>query len=102
MVDEKRQQFRKPYIMEVEYEVNGALYQDFILDISIGGLFIETMNDFAIGDNISIRFELQNIDKRLHLDGVIVWKGDHGYGVQFINLYEEQREIIDKFVMSIS
>jgi hypothetical protein len=48
-VPEKRKYGRKDFIRIIDYTVGDRYYRDFIQDMSEGGLFIETTNEFSAG-----------------------------------------------------
>lgn len=100
-IDEKRQHPRKPYIMSVRYHVNNRQYEDFILDLSLGGTFIETSESFQLGQRLSLIFSFRNLQNPFLVDGEIVWQARHGIGVKFCEVNEQQREILQSFLESI-
>lgn len=100
-IDEKRRHPRKPYIMSVRYDVNGKQYEDFILDLSLGGTFIETSESFSLGQRLSLIFSFRNLQNPFLVDGEIVWQARHGIGVKFCEVNKHQREILQSFLESI-
>ena len=100
IIDEKRRRPRKAFIMEVQYEVGGESHTDFILDISEGGLFMETINSFSVGEEILFRFELRDTKDPILVNGTISWQGKHGFGVQFTELDDQQRRVITHLINS--
>lgn len=100
IIDEKRRRPRKAFIMEVHYEVGSESHTDFILDISEGGLFMETINNFSVGEEILFSFELRDSKDPILVDGNISWQGKHGFGVQFAELDDHQRQMITQLINS--
>lgn len=78
---------RRDYLMNVEYSVDGHLYNGFIKNISSGGVYIECSQDTLIklsdGDTITLTFK--HPDKQLHIKmtGEIARIVKTGFGVSF-------------------
>ena len=101
VLNENRQYPRKLHIMDVDYQIGNKTYGDFIFDISKGGVFIETINSFAIGQKMSLDFSSRDLRKLLQVDGEIAWQGPQGVGVRFTDLNEQQRDIIQMFLKNL-
>ena len=90
----KRAHVRKPFFMVVDYATEDGNYRDFIQDISMGGLFIETSIPFLVGKEISLTFPLPSISKHIKIAGEIVRVTDQGIGIKFIIGDQEQTDMI--------
>ena len=97
----KRQHERKPFFMVVDYSSNDRVFQDYIQDISVGGVFIETRMPFSIGQEISLTFPLPNYQKSIKIGGVIVRTDSNGVGVEFKIADEDQKDLIKKLIEMI-
>ena len=82
-VPEKRQYDRKDFIRIIDYTVGDRYYRDFIQDISEGGLFIESSNEFSVGQNILMTFVSPDYQKPFKIHGEIIHAKTDGIGVKF-------------------
>jgi len=81
---ERRRAFRMPYHSPVHYtntSVNGA---GTVIDISSGGMFMETPFPLTVGDQLSIAFLLRNSKRPMIIEGIITRSTRTGVGVQFL------------------
>lgn len=53
------------------------------LDVSLGGLFVETASPFAFGTEVIVHLTLPGHKEELALPAVVRWTGEHGMGLQF-------------------
>ena len=90
----KRAHARKSFFMVVDYATEDGNYKDFIQDISMGGLFIETSIPFLLGKEISLTFPLPSISKHIKIGGEIVRVSDRGIGIKFMVGDQEQIDMI--------
>lgn len=93
----KRQHERKPFLTTLDYSTESGSHRDFIKDISIEGVFIETSIPFAVGEGISMTFLLPEHEKKIKIQGEIVRIDEQGIGVKF-RTSQVQKEIIKSFV----
>jgi Tfp pilus assembly protein PilZ len=93
-----RENPRKPCLINAKYRVQNKDYKSYILDISIGGVFIETAETFTIGQKIGLNFALPNYPKPFKLVGTISWGSPRGFGVKFDKVPGSQSEILKSFI----
>ncbi len=93
-----RENPRKPCLINATYSVQNKDYKSYILDISIGGVFIETNETFTIGQKIVLNFALPHYPKAFELSGTISWGSPRGFGVKFDKIAAPQGEILKSFV----
>ena len=93
--DERRQHDRSRVIVDVRFDGGDATGVASTKDISVGGLYMSTQADIAIGETLALRIPLAG-------DYVVV-KGDvvysnpgHGVGVRFHRLTAEARELMER------
>jgi hypothetical protein len=79
---EEREQ-RISLYTETTFNVGGEDYKGIVLDMSAGGCFIETQDDFATGQEISIRMRRSKDAKTVIVRGRIARIEPNGVGVQF-------------------
>ena len=87
--------FRKPFFMNVNYATCERSYNDFIKDISAGGLFIETRRPFSIGQDIVLTFPFREDRKHVKISGEIVRTTENGIGVRFKMSPPEQQQLTE-------
>jgi Tfp pilus assembly protein PilZ len=82
---DKRKHPRKTALISVECATESVSFTDTILDISNGGVFIETDAPFDIGQEIIMDFSLPESESPVSVRGEIVRVDPNGVGVKFIN-----------------
>ena len=93
----QREHERKSFLTTLDYSTESGSYRDFIKDISVGGLFIETGTSFSVGEEISMTLLLPEYEKKIKIQGEIVRIEEQGIGVKFKTSHV-QKEIIKSFV----
>jgi c-di-GMP-binding flagellar brake protein YcgR len=94
---DNRQFKRVSFIQDVE--VLGIGHQR-CSDLSVGGLYLETVHTFPAGSVVSLRFKLQESDElviTVRAKVVYVHEG-MGLGLSFVDLHPLYREKIDNFI----
>ncbi|MBW1802777.1 MAG: PilZ domain-containing protein [Deltaproteobacteria bacterium] len=92
-----RKHERKPFFTTLDYSTESGSYRDFIKDISMEGVFIETRIPFSVGEVLSMTFLLPEHEKKVKIHGEIVRIDEQGIGVKFKSS-QVQKEIIKSFV----
>ena len=80
---EKRKYPRKQTFIWAECSANRRALNDFIQNLSVGGLFIETQIPFFVGEGLSMTFSLSGADDPIKITGKIVRVNTRGIAVQF-------------------
>jgi Tfp pilus assembly protein PilZ len=88
---------RVPVFTAVDYAVEGRAYQDFVRNVAAGGVFIETREDFSVGQSVSLTFSLPNYVKVIKVTGEIVRTTPMGVGIEF---KVAERRKWERFVVS--
>ena len=78
-----RENPRRPCLINADCRIKGNNFRSYILDISIGGVFIETGERVPAGEPILLNFTLPAFSHPVALPGKIVWSGPQGFGVKF-------------------
>jgi Tfp pilus assembly protein PilZ len=90
-----REDSRIPCFLPVDYSTKDRVYQDFINNLSKGGVYIETLSPFRVGQLLSLIFSLPSVQKTFKISGTIVRTEQDGIGVKFTkNLTAYQKELI--------
>ena len=76
---------KKPWVVQVDPAKGkgNKADNDFISDISRGGMFIKTSSSFSVGKNVTIKFQMPASKKIFQLIGEIVRLQDNGIGIKF-------------------
>jgi uncharacterized protein (TIGR02266 family) len=102
---DRRISSRIPVEMWVEESTDRELYFQRSANLSTGGIFLENTIPHPVGTVIALAFTLPGDDQKLNVKGEIVNAaegGTLGMGVKFIQLDENARERIKKFVQQAS
>ena len=78
-----RENPRRPCLINADCRIQGNSFRSYILDISIGGVFIETGERVPVGETILLNFTLPAFSHPVTLPGKIAWSGPQGFGVKF-------------------
>jgi type IV pilus assembly protein PilZ len=104
MTEPDRRQPRLPIKVEVEYRTAGAFLVSYSVNLSKGGIFIETSSPLPVGSQVDLQFEVPGVGA-LDVTGQVAWARQgafdglpDGMGIQFENLDERYGEIIDGLV----
>lgn len=100
-IPEKRKYDRKDFNRIIDYTVDERYYRDFIRDISEGGLFIETSNDFSSGQRILMTFVSPDYQKPFKVHGEIIHTQTKGIGVKFKIESQVQESILKSYMNMI-
>ena len=93
-----REHPRKPCLINANYKIHDHTYKSYILDISIGGVFIESSAKFPVGKDVLLKFSLLNQQQPFTFSGKIAWSTSKGFGVKFENISVHQSEILKSFI----
>ena len=81
-----RENARKPCLINTNYRIQDSNFKSYILDVSIGGVFIETNEGFPEGKELLLKFSLPNRAQPYTFSGKIAWSSPKGFGVKFDNV----------------
>lgn len=89
--------------LQVDFATSGKAYRSCIRDISASGVFIETGDNFHVGQEIALCFSLSESDEMLpfKLKGRVTRLYPDGIGVQYANMTNYQRDIINTLIEKI-
>lgn len=77
-----RKYTRQPYGLEAGYTIAGKEYVDRIKDMSYKGLFIETEENFPVGQEVELQLPIPNSSRTTRTTGVIVRTASDGIGIK--------------------
>ena len=93
--DERRHYDRSRLIVDVHFDGGDATGVASSKDISMGGLYMSTQADIAIGDTLALRIPLGAQHVVVKAD-VVYSNPGHGIGVRFHRLTPEVRELMER------
>jgi hypothetical protein len=89
-------------VTQVESRSSGATSLGHTKNISTGGLLVESRDTFESQTNVIVRFNLPS-GRAVQADGVVVRsKSGVHMGIRFMQLKDDDRNIIEDFVQQIS
>jgi Tfp pilus assembly protein PilZ len=93
-----RENPRKPCLINANYQDQNRQFKSYILDISIGGAFVETNAKFPVGKQLLLNFSLPNHPQPFSFSGKVAWSSAKGFGVKFENISVLQGDILKSFI----
>jgi uncharacterized protein (TIGR02266 family) len=107
---ESRRFFRAPLSLEVHYRTKGSFLVSYSLNLSKGGLFLETRDLLPVGTELTVRFSIPGAKDPIETLAKVMWVRRHsseeglppGLGLQFDNLEEHIGKIIDGLVQDFT
>jgi uncharacterized protein (TIGR02266 family) len=94
---------RIPYAVQVEFRTASSFLVAYSVNLSRGGLFLETTNDAPVGSEITLQFTVPGAGPML-ITGRVSWRrekgneGPGGIGIEFDDIRDSVGEIIDRLV----
>lgn len=107
---ETRRFDRAPLSLEVHYRTQGSFLVSYSLNLSKGGLFLETQDLLPVGTELTVRFTIPGADQVVETLAKVMWvrraTSDDGLppglGLQFDRLEESIGKIIDRLVQDFT
>lgn len=99
---DERVSARKACKLTVDYQSQDNAHTKHILDISTGGVFIETSEPIDVGQEIKLTFAFPDSPNALKVNGEIVWRNPKGIGVKFIDITQQQVDKIKTYTADVT
>jgi len=105
---EKRKEQRIPVRIRIQYETTDRFFQDYIRNLSLGGIYIQTSNPLPENTQLKIQLCLPEMKKPLVVDGVVVHalpglsnngSPESGMGIRFSTLDGASKQIIEDYLI---
>ena len=99
---ERRHYRRAKLVTQVKCDALGR--EDILLtrDVSLGGIFVVAKSPYPINHEVALSFRLKASDPAIECRCKVVYALDGvGMGLQFLDLSEETRTVVKKFVDEI-
>jgi Tfp pilus assembly protein PilZ len=94
---ERRRHPRKDCLVMAEVEAGGRSTRSYLLDISPQGAFIESLQQFAEGEPVTLSFRLPNSSSPVRVNADVVWSNGQAAGVVFKGLSRPHGEALRAF-----
>jgi uncharacterized protein (TIGR02266 family) len=101
MGEDQRVHQRHAVITEVRYAADGVSHWGRLSDLSLGGVFIDTINPLEMGVSLTFEFVLpgDSSGKPISGEGVVAWHQPMmGMGIRFTRLTPEDQERIRRCI----
>jgi uncharacterized protein (TIGR02266 family) len=100
---ERRRHPRKGVWLEIYYGQTGDFFNDYAVNLSRGGLFMQTAKPLAVGTELKLRFSVPDKKEAIETSGRVVRVverndpagGPPGIGIEFSVLTERDLELIN-------
>lgn len=94
-----------PYVVQVEFRTPSSFLVAYSVNLSRGGMFVETDADVPVGAGMTLELAIPNAGP-IELDGIVAWRrvadaaaeGPPGLGVEFQDVAPQLGALIDKLV----
>ena len=97
-----RQDERYSYLKEVELEFASGKRAARISDISLGGCYIDTIAQVPVGDPLTL-YVASTSGATMQFQGKVAYALEgFGFGVEFVDLTDDQREFLFSVITSAS
>src|SRR3954466_3330830 len=101
----EREHDRMPYAVQVEFRTPSSFLVAYSVNLSRGGLFVETDADVPIGAGMPLEVAIPS-SGTIELDGIVAWRrvaeagadGPPGLGIEFQDVAPQLGALIDKLV----
>jgi len=106
---DKRKHKRLPVRIRIQYRTADQFFQDYIQNLSVGGIFIETKNPLSVGTKLQVQFSLPEMEDMITADGMVVHRlhvgrsenpPAGGMGIQFAELDEKSKQLLEEYIHS--
>lgn len=101
---EKRKHPRIDVWIEVTFKSSNEFVTSYMSNISKGGVYIQTEDPMDLGTVLALTFQLPGQENLIKIKGKVVWYNPPGgmkvpgMGVQFAEMPEEDRHILEGFL----
>jgi Tfp pilus assembly protein PilZ/uncharacterized Zn finger protein (UPF0148 family) len=97
----KRAHERFPCLITADCVYQDRAINEYVKDISEGGLYLETSESFDEGEEIAMTISFSHHSKPFKITGEIVRTTPQGIGVQFKTMSQIQEELIQNIVKQV-
>ncbi len=87
----QRKHERTPSNVTAMFTSSVCFGEEYIRDISLGGVFIETTEHFEIGQSLKLAIPVMNEERYINVTGKIVRVSPAGIGIEFEKILEKSK-----------
>lgn len=84
----ERDEIRKPYVNEIEFETKGRKYKGISKDISGCGMFIQTDAPVSVGNTVILKIPYTDNQNAIRVPAEVIRKEATGIGLEFLSKNE--------------
>jgi two-component system chemotaxis response regulator CheY len=109
-MDDRRTSPRRDIILRVDYDDAAEFWSDYTENLSVGGTFILTNQQFERGDEVSFGISFPGLLEPIKLRGEVVWRrppgrsdrdAPPGIGVRFLFRDDTERRVVEAAIQRI-
>ena len=106
---ERRRASRVPVEIQIQYETADGFFQDYMRNLSLGGIFIETPKPLPMNTKLKVQFSLPDMTAPIVADGVVVHTlrlgqpknpSVSGMGIKFSELEPSSKEMLESYLQA--
>jgi len=106
-LSERRKHPRFPVRIRIEYRAADQFFTDYIQNLSLGGIFVETPEPLPVNTVLKVQFSLPSMRKPIVTDGIVVHafqvgrKRDlaaGGMGIRFSDLDQRSKQAVETYL----
>ncbi len=107
---ERRRDRRVPVQIQIQYRSADGFFQDYIRNLSLGGIFIETEKPLPKNTKLKVEFCLPEIADPITADGIVVHtlragkktqdNSVSGMGIRFSELASSSKQVLESYLQS--
>lgn len=95
-IDERRKDERRRLILELYYDGRDATGVASLKDISLGGLYMKTDEDIAVGATLHLRLQFGKTEQLVAKAEVVYVNEGDGVGVKFTEMSDFARKLLEQ------
>jgi Tfp pilus assembly protein PilZ len=99
-MDEKRKHQRVQFCFQIKDKNGKKIWMTD--DISVGGCFLQAVEDLPIGSKIDLVFELPGSSHYIEATGEVKHSKEGGMGIEFLNIENTAKDEVEGFVQDLS
>ena len=95
---------RRSFLAEIRYICNSPELTARISDISVGGLFVDTVNPLDLGAEVKFKLLLPGAEgeREIEGEGKVTWRQETvGMGIQYTRMRRDDWEAIRAYISSL-
>ena len=107
---ERRKHPRFPVRIRIQYRATDQFFTDYIHNLSLGGIFVETAEPLPVNTVLKVQFSLPSMRKPIVADGIVVHAFQigrkrnpvaSGMGIRFSDLDPQNRQALERYLVRL-